>query len=168
MNIGIGIGLNNSRGNSIGLPSELADLFSVLWTTIVVGNELPSLDGNNIVIADKDFSVTNYIPSDSLATFSLPDIEALKTDDEDGLWYDAEGVARQVTVQDLISQDYTRTLVKYSNFEPYNIDWIGILKSTAEPTAQQLNLLHRYFQLWFLWAGTINDYGVLKDNRALS
>lgn len=163
----VGRHLSFNKRSDGGLPPDLAELFSILWTTTVEGDELPSQDGNNIVITDKDFTVTSHVPAGSEATFSLPDVAGLKVDDEDNLWFDESGNVLQLTVTDLVGQDYTRTLVKYSNFEPYNIDWIGVLKSTANPTTDQWNQLYRYFQLWFLREGTIHDYGVLKENRTL-
>lgn len=151
-----------------GLPQSLRDKFSLLWLGEISGNSLVDvIAGNNITITGKDFA-TDYIPSTSAATFALPDVAELKTDDEDGLWYNGAGTAKQVPASYLAGNDYTRTLVKYDYSSPYNIRWIGLLKDDAVITSDEWNQLHSYFWLQPFWSGTLNLYGVTKDNRGLA
>lgn len=44
---------------------------------------------------------------------------------------------------------------------------IGILKDAEILTLNEINLLHKYFQLWIFWSGILNAYGVIKENRIL-
>lgn len=159
--------LHRFRGNAT-IPSDLAALFSVLWIGNISGNYLvDTISGNNILVTNKDFSTTT-IPESSTATFSLPNTSSLKTDDDfDNAWYDSSGTIKQQTVTNLLGRDYSRTLVKYANSSPYDIEWIGVLKSSATPTSDQWNRLHTYFRLHVYWSGMFNDYGYLKDNIAL-
>lgn len=166
--IGVGFTLNKKRNLLELISSLIAGKMSVLWLGEVDGNYLINSEGDNdILITGKDFT-ESYIPATSSATFSLPDVASLKSDDEDNLWYSAGGDIQQLTVNDLISEDYERTVVKYSNFSPYNIYWIGLIKSGETFTNAELNLLHYYFELWILWSGFLVSKGKLKGNRLLS
>ena len=162
----IGIGRKN-----ISYPGYwvLQDIFDVLWwQSAPVGDKLLdySGNGNDIIITGCDFS-TNYIPATSSATFKMPDVAGLKTDDEDLLWYTDAGVQEAVTIDRLVGFDYARTIIFYANESPYHIYAIGLLKSSVTLTQDQINKLSESFQLWFLWSGDgiPNDYGYGKDNR---
>jgi hypothetical protein len=166
----IGNYIGQTQGGSEPLiPSELQDKFSVLWLGSVVGDNLIDIiSGQNIVITGKDF-VTTYIPPTSTATFSLPNVAGLKTDDNfDGAWYTDAGAVKQIPVSYFINNDYSRTLVKYANEAPYNVEWIGLLKNDATISSEELDLLHEYFQLHYFWTGVFNDSGVMKDNRGMA
>lgn len=149
-------------------PEALKPLFSVLWLENISGNEMINAisGGGNYTITNKDFS-TNYIPSTSTATFALSNTASLKVDDQlDTLHYNDAGTVQQITASFLTIADYSRTLVRYTDDAPHNIKWIGVLKSTANPTADEWNQLHSLFRLHPWWSGTFNPYGVIKANRA--
>jgi hypothetical protein len=159
---------SQQKNHSVALPVDLKNLFSVLFQEQVSGNFLvDEISGNDFTITSKDF-VTNFIPSTSTCTISLGDVAALKVDDADGLFYTDAGTSKQVPISYLLNNDYTRTLVKYSDESPYDIQWIGILDDAATPTDDQWNRLHRYFNLHTYWSGVYNDFGYIKDNRSLA
>lgn len=150
-----------------GLPSNIRSLFSFLWLGTISGSELVDvISGNNITVTGMDFSTT--IPSTSTATLAMANVAALKTDDGfDGLWFTDAGAVNQVPVSYLIGNDYSRTIVKYEDSSPYNISWIGVLDDAVSLTSDQIDSLHLYFRLHIFWSGVFNNYGYLKDNRAL-
>lgn len=149
-----------------GLPSALQDKFLFLWTGNISDNELVNEVGpDNITINNQDFS-TDYIPDDSDATFNIPDTLAYQTADEDNLWYD--GSVQNVTQDQLVAQDYTRTLVKYADSSPYHVYWIGILKSGEVLSDAEIEQISRYFRLWAFWSGYWVDEGAIKENRTFS
>lgn len=142
-------------------------MFSYLWIGTVSGLYLVSErpDQRKITITSKDFT-SDYIPYSSSSTFSLPADSDFIADDTDNLWFTA-GVPNSVSVSDLADSDYSRTLVKCSHEDPYDITAIGLLRNALTLTASQTNQIHQYFQLWIYWSGYYNDYGYLKDNRLL-
>lgn len=99
-------------------------------------------------------------------TFQIPNDNNYKTADTDNLWHSGETL-NNVTYQDLISYDFGRTIVKYSNTSPYTIEKIGILKPDATFTADELKLLMNYYQLSAYWNETFISAGYLKNNRTL-
>ncbi len=144
------------------------DIFDFLWTGTIEDDELVDVSGNdnNIIITNKDFT-GDYIPSDSEATFAIPDSATLKTDDTDLFWHDDEDNILQKTAEDLVATCYERTIVNYDNSDPYHVRWIGILKSTVTLSETQLNKLHKSFRLWILWSREINAYGYIKGNMPI-
>jgi hypothetical protein len=132
----------------------------------IIGNELVDIsgNGNNIVVTGIDFA-SGYIPSTSAATFAIPNVVALKTDDTDLFWADAGGNILQKSVTNLTEYDYARTIIKYDDSAPYNVRWIAILKSAAVLTADQLSKLYASFDLWLYWSGGLNADGIIKGNR---
>lgn len=141
-------------------------LFEFLWIGEVQGNFLmDATRGLWITVHDKDFT-GSFIPADSTATFqmfSTPDL--INADEPDHFWYDNMGNGLQKTVTQLIDSDPTRTVVKYSVVEPYDITAIGLLKAGVALTEEQMNLLHHDFLLWVFWSGVFNDFGYVKDNK---
>lgn len=163
--IGVGFTLNNKKDLLESISSLIAGKMSVLWLGDVEGNYLINTEGeDDILITSKDFTET-YIPFTSAATFSLPDVASLKLDDSDNLWFDGSGVIQQLSVSDLIDNDYNSTVVKYADNTPYHIYWIGLIKNGESFTEDELNLLHHYFKLWVFWSGYWNDNGAIKENR---
>lgn len=153
----------NQKSNPALIPNDLKALFSVLYLGNRSGNLLlDEIAGNDIIITSSDFS-TSTIPYSSTATLSLSNNAALKVDDGfDGAWFDDSGTPRQVKISYLVDNDYSRTLVKYSNTTPYTIEWIGLLDDNVTPTSDQWNRLHNYFQLPIYWSGEFNDFGFEK------
>jgi hypothetical protein len=131
------------------------------------GNNLDDITSNNfdITITGKDFS-GDYIPYTSAATFQAPDNATLKTDDTDYLWFDRNGVVRNVEVSELVGYDFARTIVKYDNSAPYHIRFIGILKSGETLSEAELTKLYSDFELSQFWSGALDGRGVIKGNRA--
>ena len=148
-------------------PALIRDKMLILWTGGISGATLLSEVGSDVItVAGKDFT-TNYIPPTSVSTLTMPDTAAYKAADTDNLWFTEAGVARNVTVAELIGYDFARTVVCYSSTSPHNIQWIGLLQADATLSEAEINLLHRTFRLHIFWSGTWNDYGYFKDNRGL-
>lgn len=145
------------------------NIFDFLWTGNIEGDELVDIsgNGNNLLITDKDFT-GNYIPATSSATFSIPDDAALKADDAELFWHDSGDNILQKSAADLVASDYQKTIIKYDSTSPYNVRWIGMLKSTVTLTAEQTNKLHESFELWLYWSSVLNAYGVIKGNRFIT
>ena len=122
-------------------------------------------NGYDIAITGKDFS-GDYIPYTSEATFQIPDNETLKADDTDYLWFNRNGIVRDVEVSELVGYDFSRTIVKYDNSTPYHIRFIGILKSGVTLSEAELTNLYSYFELSQFWSGLLDERGVIKGNRA--
>ena len=167
-------------GNIIGIGKRsfswasywiLQDIFDVLWwRSAPVGNVLKDIsgNGNDIIITGCDFS-TPYIPYTSSASFKLPDVAALKTDDSDYIWWKSDGSARaadKTSIAELVGYDFARTIVWYSGIAPYNIHAIGVLKSSITITEALIIKLTQGFRLSPWWSGAWIDYGEIKENRA--
>lgn len=144
-------------------------LMDFLWVGDIDGNKLVDIsgNGNNVDITGKDFS-GRIIPSSSSATFRCPNNATFQADDTDELWITAALASRDVTPVELISYDFARTIVYYQNDLPNNIKAIGILKSTVNLTAEQINLLHRNFRLALYWSGVLNAFGYIKSNKGFA
>ena len=169
MRIGIGKKIPKVRnGSKLNLlKSTTKAKFLFLWTGKFDGNNLLSdLDSSVITVTGKDFA-SSYIPSTSAATFAIPDNVTYKTADEDLFW-NTSGTVLQKTTAQLVEFDYTRTLIKYSNNSPYNIQAIGILKTGEVLTATEIDEVHKYFRLWIYWSGVLNANGYIKGNRDIT
>lgn len=167
---GIGKGLSPALKGSLlnCLKSTTKAKFLFLWTGKFDGDNLLSdLDSSVITVTNKDFA-TNYIPAISTATFAIPDNATYKTADEDLLWANSGGVVLEKTTSQLVEFDYTRTLIKYSNNSPYNIQAIGILKTGEALNATEIDEVHKYFKLWLYWSGVLNANGYIKGNRDIT
>ncbi|MFY9110506.1 MAG: phage tail tube protein [Desulfomonilia bacterium] len=143
-------------------------LFEFLWVGEVQGNFLiDRLHGYRIEVTGKDFTGA-FIPYGSFATFRMGNVpDLIQADEADHFWYDIAGDGLQKTFTELIDEDPTRTVVRYSEVEPYDITAIGLLKEGVTLTEEQMNLLHHDFLLWVFWSGVFNDFGYVKDNKIL-
>jgi hypothetical protein len=150
------------RGVSLFFSSSLQAKIAYLWIGAYNGDDLKSEIGNlNITTTGKDFSTT-YIPVDSVATFRIP-VEFAGAD-TDGLWTLA-GVPQEVSVADLIADDYASTFVKYDGEAPHHVRAIAILKAGEGLTSTDRDELTEYFQLYYLYFDEWNDLGYGKENR---
>ena len=102
MSPGIGIsagaiGLGRRRGAGGEWYSKWTGEFQFLWAGTIEDNELVDISGNsnNITITGKDF-VTDYIPSDSVATFDCPNNATFIACDTDNLWINKNDESRGV------------------------------------------------------------------------
>lgn len=154
-----------NAGSGVSLPETLQAKFTFLWLGTINSNQLVDvISGQNITVTGKDFTTT--IPYTSAATFAMANVAGLKTDDDfDGAWFTDAGAVRSVTAQKLIDCDFSRTLVKYANASPYEIEWIGLLQKGVSITSDEWNQLHTYFRLGTYWSGVFNSFGYVKDNR---
>jgi len=160
---GLTIGSRNQIGSS--LPSELLDKFLFLWTGKYHGDNLLSdLSSDEITVTSKDW-ITKYIPEESASTFAAP-IGAvyLNADGTDDFWYNGANVRQQRTHTDLISYDPQRTFIKYSDFAPYYVYAISVLKTGEVLTDSDKNILSRFFKLHIMYFDAWNDFGYMKDN----
>jgi lysophospholipase L1-like esterase len=168
--MGIAIGSINriciSASIRKGLPIALKNKFLFLWTgNYSSGNLKNSLGSDVITITDKDFT-TNIIPSTTTATFAVPDNATyLGADGTDDFWYNNSDVLQQKTFADLIASTTLRSFIKYSDFAPYYIYAIGILKEGEVLTEADKIALNKYFKLWAEYWGVLMDSGYMKDNR---
>lgn len=165
MNITLGIGIGVRRRLIYpSLSQATKNKFLVLWLGDFQGDNLLSNTNSNIIqVTNRDF-VTTYIPATSESTFSLPDTEEYRSADSDNFWFSGENVLEKTTAQ-LVASDLNNTIVKYSDIEPYHIWGIAILKSGETLTSDEYNALSYTLWLHWLYFGTTNDYGHLKDNR---
>lgn len=144
-------------------------IMSFLWLDFVYADTLVSCyaDRRKITITGKDFSGV-VLPAASAATFRLQaDADFIVDDEADGLWFDSGGVQREVTMAEMVAQDYSRTVIKYAVTPPYDVTGIGLLRAGVVLTPAQVNWLSRDFWLWLMWADYINGYGYIKNNRTL-
>lgn len=153
--------------NNVAWYEYLRGLLDFLWIGDVDGDYLVSrfYDKRKIEIINKDFS-GNTIPGDSTSKFKLQKDLDFISDDTDNLWFTSGGEQKEVSVQDLISGDY-RTVVEYSNTNPYDVTKIGLLRRDAVLNLNRVSKLSHDFWLWFYWSGILNDNGYVKDNRLL-
>src|SRR4030042_4300876 len=143
----------------------VSDIFEFLWIGNFVGDNLKNEYGNDyITVYNKDFS-TSYIPSTSSSSFSIPNNSTYLAADEDSFWFSLASQLRYVTAEELVSYDFSRTIVWYDADSPYNIRAIGILKEGLVLTQDYIDALCEDFHLSVLWNDSYNDYGELKGNR---
>jgi hypothetical protein len=162
-----GHGLTQIFAQLNSLKSTTKAKFLFLWTGKFDGNNLLSdLDSSVITVTGKDFA-TKYIPASSAATFSIPDSATYKTADEDLFWSNGTNVLEKTTAQ-LVAYDYTRTVIKYNDSAPYDIEAIGLLKTEEVLTSDEIDEIHRYFRLWIYWSNILNAFGVIKTNRVIT
>jgi hypothetical protein len=161
-------GINKLGVNKLGIGSSsgywtpaIKALFDSFWIGGVSGNNLTdaSGNGNDIAIIGKDFT-GSYIPVGSSATFKMPDVAGLKTDDADNLWFDGGGSQIAVSNTVLLATDFTRTLIYYDSIG--NIKAIGLLKAASVVS----DLLYEKFKLYMFWSGVLNLEGYTKYNRS--
>jgi len=164
---GVGFG-RGPRGGGCFLPLALRSKFLFLWTGNISGNRLLNdLGTGYITITDKDFT-SRYLPYISEATFSVPDNSTYKdADGTDDFWFDSSDVLKNVTISDLIASSTEHTFVKYSDFDPFHIYAIGILKNGVTLTEAEKNTISSLFKLWIFYFGTLSDFGYYKDNRTI-
>lgn len=160
------LGIIESR-KDLGLPPSLRNKFLFLWTGRYNGdNLLDDLSSAVITVTGRDWA-TSAIP-DTTATFAVPDNATfLAADGTDDFWFNGSNVLQQKTFTELIESTTLRTFVKYTDFEPYYVSAIGILKNGEVITEGEKIVLNRYFKLWFLYWGDAMDSGYMKDNRSL-
>lgn len=152
------------QGIGLGLSPATRSKFLFLWTGKFSGNNLLSdLDELILHVTGRDFP-TNYIPATSTATFAIPNTDQFKNADIDNFWHSGATILQKTTAE-LVASDITRSIVKYSDIEPYHIWAIGILKPGETIDANEYDALSKYFWLHWLYFGATNDYGHLKDNR---
>jgi len=146
------------------LPFNLQAKFSFLSVNMDTGDDI--ISDNDLTITNKDY--TGTIPYTSTATLQMANVAGLKTDDDfDAALYTDAGTPRTLTAANLLDNDYTRTLVKYSGTSPFGIEWIGLLQKDVSISESEWNQLYVYFDLSVFWNGTFNENGEYKDNRAL-
>lgn len=160
------LGIRDIR-KTFGLPPELLAKFLFLWTGSYNGDNLLSDLGPEVItVTDKDW-ITNYIPPYTLATLAVPDNATfLAADGTDDWWFNVGNALLQKTHANLISSETIRTFIKYTDFEPYNVSAIGILKEGEVLTDADKIKLNKFFKLWVqYWGETMMDSGYMKDNR---
>jgi hypothetical protein len=150
------------------LPATLEAKFLFLWTgKYNEDNLLNDLGSEEIAVTGKDW-ITKYIPPITTATFAVPDNATfLGADGTDDFWFNVANTLLQKSHADLIASETERTFIKYSDFPPYNVYAIGILKDGEILTDEEKNIISKYFKLWIFYFGVFSDYGYLKDNRTI-
>lgn len=150
-----------------GLSEALKAKFLFLWTGKYDGDNLLSdLDSTVITVTDKDW-ITKFIPPDTIATFAVPNNATfISADGTDDFWFDATDNPQAKTHAELIASETLRSFVKYTDFEPYNISAMGILKNGEILTDSDKIALNVFFKLWVqYWGTTMMESGYMKDNR---
>ena len=109
---------------------------------------------------------TDYLTVAGVAgseTYQCPNTAPYIAADTDNIWLDKGGNPRTPTTAELITYDFTRTIIKYLDEAPNTIEAIMILSSDI--SVAKTNNLHRDFWLSLFWSGVLNAYGHLKENR---
>ena len=166
--LGYGLGLSSRRAS--GLSAELLAKFLFLWTGKYDGDDLLSdLSTDVITVTDKDW-ITKVIPETSAATFAVPENATyIAADGTDNFWFSALDALLEKTFTNLIESTSLRTFVKYTDFEPYEVSAIGILKEGETLTDADKIELNTYFKLWVqYWSDIMAETGYMKDNRVLT
>ena len=99
-------------------------------------------------------------------TFQCPDTAAYIAADTDYIWFEDDETPRETTEEELITYDFTRTIVKYDNTTPYTSRAIMILSSTLVSNSAKENKMRTDFWLSRWWDNTLSLYGYAKENRA--
>lgn len=85
--------------------------------------------------------------------------------DTDNLWF-TDSTPNSVLLKNLSAFDFNRTIVKYGNESPYDVEFVGILKSDAIFSDYEFAQMVKVFNLSFFYDNTLNNVGVLKQNRS--
>lgn len=129
-------------------------LFYGLQSDIVDG-QMP----NRVPHASDYLTVTGGVGT---YTFECPVTPAYIAADIDRIWFDGAGAQRTATVLELVSYDFTRTIVKYQDTSPFVIEAIMILSIDYDTPAMRDD-----FNLSVWWDNTLSRYGYLKGNRSV-
>jgi hypothetical protein len=101
----------------------------------------------NLVTGKSDYlTVAGSIGSE---TYQTPQTDDYMSADNDLIWYNSGW--QIVTTANLIGYDFTRTLVKYDDTNPYQIREIAILKANAILSTSEENYARDYFALSLWW-----------------
>jgi len=95
-------------------------------------------------------------------TFQCPNTAPYIAADTDKIWFSFEGIQRVPTEAELISYDFTRSIIKYGNTAPNSIEAIMILSSDVDT-----NKMRDDFNLSIWWDDTLSFHGSTKDNRGI-
>ena len=93
-------------------------------------------------------------------TFQCPDTAAYIAADTDYIWFRINESQRTTTEAELVGYDFTRTIIKYDNTDPYAIRWIMILSEDYDT-----NAMRDSFELSYWWDNTLSLHGHTKGNR---
>ena len=149
------------------LPATLKAKFLFLWTGKYYENNLLNDLGSEVItVTGKDWTGKS-IPPETTATFAVPDNATfVAADGAEDFWFDVADTLQQKTHAELIASETLRSFVKYTDFEPYNISAIGILKDGEVLTEDDKVVLNIFFKLWVqYWETTMMESGYMKDNR---
>jgi len=98
-------------------------------------------------------------------TYQCPNTAPYLSADTDQIWHYTNDSIRVVLSSELISYDFSRTIIKYDNTAPYTLRWIMILSSDFE-TARE-NKMRDSFDLSIWWSGVLSFHGNVKGNKPL-
>ena len=98
--------------------------------------------------------------------YTAPDTADYQTADTDRLWFLPSTTPLNVTTANLVTYDFTRTIVKYDSETPYTVRAIMIL--SADISALLVDRMHKDLWLSIYWSGIYNDNGMVKDNKPLT
>lgn len=155
----IGIGVNTAKGGSQSWNSYWIPRNEVLF----FGQIKNIRDGK---LYNEKRGASDYLTVGGVAgsyTFQAPNTADYITADTDYIWFkQILQTQRTTTTAELIGYDFTRTIVKYADADPYAIDTIMILKEDFE-SAKMRNDFH--LSIW--WDNTLSLYGNVKGNRGI-
>ena len=156
-----------SLGHALGIPfrrggnwidywkNQPEVLFFGLYSEIS-GGQMP----NKVTGATDYLTVAGVVGSE---TYQCPDTAAYIAADTDQLWHYTDDSIRVVLEADLTDYDFTRTIVKYGNVNPYTLDAIMVLSSDVDTAKMRDD-----FDLSIWWSGVLNSHGNLKGNKPLA
>ncbi len=109
---------------------------------------------------------TDYLTVGGVAgsyTFQAPNTAPYIAADTDYIWFkQILHTQRTTTTAELIGYDFTRTIIKYADADPYTIEAIMILSEDYD-TQKMRNDFH--LSIW--WDNTLSEYGNVKGNRGV-
>ena len=159
--VGIGIGIGRKRKN-----------WSRYWATqseVLFFGEISKITDGKLY--NQKSGATDYLTVTGSAgsyTFQCPNTAPYITADTDYIWFKTDETPRSTTEAELITYDFTRTIVKYGDVSPNSLEVIMILSSTLVTDSVKENRMRNDFKLSVWWNGiTCSDYGKTKDNRSV-
>lgn len=141
------------------------EILVAYWDEIYGNQILDSLGGDALILSSPLSG--EYIPATYSGTITAPSNSVYSQADTEHILYNTSGIPIAKTVTSLVSQDFSRVVVKYDNVAPYHIRSIGLIKQGLTLTQDILNWLHSEFDLNVFWSGDFNKYGSFKNNRII-
>ena len=114
---------------------------------------------------NKVTGATDYLTVTGAAgsyTFECPNTAPYIAADTDYIWFEVDETLRTTTESELVSYDFTRSIIKYEDVSDYSIEAIMILSSDVDT-----NKMRDDFHLSIWWSDVLSLHGSVKGNRGI-